>query len=304
MPSIAANPTVAVVGAGAIGAFFAAHLIDAGRCNVLCCVRTPFDELVVESERWEVTLRSRPEVLDDPAAAAGPVDWVLLATKAHQTAGAAGWLSALVGRTTAVVVLQNGVEQYQRVRPFLPATTPVLPGIVYAGVEMVAPGHGVHHTNGYVEIPAGPEADRLAELFEGAHPGVLRAVGDITTSAWTKLLGNLSTNGITALTGRRMDVVSDPRIRDLIRRIVGEAVAAGRAEGARIGDDAAETLLAHLDRFPTAAGTSMLYDREAGRRMEEDALYGAVVRAGRRHGLQTPANATILALLGAISAAS
>src|SRR3954471_4489343 len=96
-------PTVAFVGVGAIGAFFAAHLIDAGSADVTLCVRTPFTELVLESESSDDEIRATPHVLTDPDQVDGPVDWVLLATKGHQTEGASGWLGALTGPDTKVV---------------------------------------------------------------------------------------------------------------------------------------------------------------------------------------------------------
>jgi 2-dehydropantoate 2-reductase len=304
------RPTVAVVGAGAIGSFFAAYLMEGGESDVTLCVRHPFHWLVVESERWGETVRSQPRVLTDPQAAAqhgGPADWVLLATKAHQTPGAADWLGALAGPGTTVVVLQNGVEHVERVRPFVPEATRVLPAVVYSGVEMLGPGHALHRTNGFVYLPAGSaepagpaDADRLDALFASDRHFV-RSSEDFLTEAWQKLCANVAVNGITALTGRRVEVVRRPDVYGVLGAVLEEAVAVGRAEGARLSDGLADEIRRRQAAFPVGAGTSMLYDRLAGRPMEEDAIYGAVVRAGRRHAISTPVCGTILALLGAIS---
>lgn len=78
--------SVVVVGVGAIGGVCAANLIGAGR-DVVCCVRTRFDELVLEAEGQ--VRRFAPRVETDPARVAA-ARWVLLATKAHQTEAAAG----------------------------------------------------------------------------------------------------------------------------------------------------------------------------------------------------------------------
>ena len=83
---------VAVVGVGAVGGVVAARLCAAGRDDVVLCVRAPFDALVVEGS--EGILRATPRIVTTPDAVQ-PVPWVLLATKAHQTAGAADWLRAL-----------------------------------------------------------------------------------------------------------------------------------------------------------------------------------------------------------------
>lgn len=292
------RPQVAVVGAGAIGSFFAAHLVQADRCDVSLCVRTPFSELVVESggERWQGT----PPVHTDPAQVAGPVDWVLLATKAHQTPGAAGWLAALVGPDTVVVVLQNGVEHEARVRPYVGPDVEVLPAVVYCGAEVLAPGHIVHRTNGFLIVPAGPTGDALAGLFEGARAGIRRS-DDFVTDVWQKLTGNVVANGITALTERRTEVMRRPDVAEVGRALARECVAVATAEGATIDAGYVDLLLSGIGAMPDGSGTSMYYDRLAHRPLEWDALYGAVVRAGARHELPTPLHATFAALLAAIS---
>jgi 2-dehydropantoate 2-reductase len=306
------TPTVAVVGGGGIGTFFAGYLLAAGRADVTLCVRTPFDELVVESERWEETLRYGPRVLVDPAALSGaletPVDWVLLATKAHQTDGAAGWLRALTGAGATVVVLQNGVEQVERVRPHVEPGTRVVPGIVYSGVEPLAPGRVVHRTNGFVLVPerdpgqgfTPEDAARLDALF-ASDRGFVRTVADVTTALWQKLCANVVANGITALTGRRIEVLGRDDIRRVALVLAEECLAVGRAEGASLDTGFAAATIDRMVAMPAGAGSSMLFDRLAGRTLEHDALYGAVTRAGCRHGIATPTTDAVGALLAAVS---
>lgn len=89
--------TIAVVGLGAIGSVVAGSLVAAGRHDVVVCVRTPVDRLVVE--RPDDTIDVAVRAVTDPAAVSA-VDWVLLATKVHQTASAAGWLARLCGPAT------------------------------------------------------------------------------------------------------------------------------------------------------------------------------------------------------------
>ena len=295
---MAERASVAVVGVGAIGGFFAAHLIAADTADVVLCVRRPFDELVLEHDGGE--LRCAPTVLTDPGAVAGPVDWVLLATKAHQTIGAAPWLQRLVGPDTRVVILQNGVEHLERVAPLVDEDSELVPAVVYCGSEVLEPGRIVHRTNGFAIVPDTPAAAALAALFEPARAGV-RLSDDFTTSAWQKLCANVVANGITALTAQRIGVMQRPDLAELGRALVRECIAVGRAEGAEIDDDYADLLLRGIQAMPDDGGTSMLYDRLAGLPLEYDAKYGAVVRAGRRHGIATPLHESFVALLGALS---
>jgi 2-dehydropantoate 2-reductase len=87
---------------------------------------------------------------------------------------------------------------------------------------------------------------------------------------------------------------------DLLR----ETVAVARAEGASLASDAAPDMLRWLQALPPGATSSMLQDRQAGRRLEHDGLLGPVVNGGIRHYIPTPASKAVLALLSALPAAS
>lgn len=288
---------VAVVGAGAIGGWFAAHLAASGRHEVTCCVRTPFTDLRVDRADGTV-VRATPAVATDPVAVA-PAEVVLLAVKAHQTDGAAAWLRALVGPGTVVAVLQNGVEHEARVRPHV-GEAAVAPTAVYCGVEATAPGRIVHRSNGFLIAGDDDGGLALAEAFAGVAGAEVRTTDDLVTALWQKLCGNVAANGVTALTGRRLEVFGDPAVAELARDLVAEAVAVGRAEGADLDDGLAELVVGFLAGPPGDRGTSMLYDRLAGRPTEHEAIYGDVLRAADRHGIPVPRTATVHALLGAL----
>jgi 2-dehydropantoate 2-reductase len=122
--------------------------------------------------------------------------------------------------------------------------------------------------------------------------------------AWRKLLINVIANPVTALTLQRQAVLRRDDIKALCFSILDEAIAVARADGARLADDEAAQIMAALLTYPAEAGTSMYFDRLAGRSLEADALTGAVVAAGERHGVATPLNRAMLALLRAVSDAA
>ena len=293
--------TVAVVGAGAIGGYFAAHLAASGRHEVTCCVRTPFADLEVERADRTV-VRAAPAVATDPASVV-PAELVLLAVKAHQTDGAAPWLRALVGPGTVVAVLQNGVEHEARVRPHVGEAT-VAPTAVYCGVEATAPGRIVHRSNGFLVAGDDAGGHALAEAFAGVEGADVRTTHDLVTSLWQKLCGNVAANGVTALTGRGLEVFGEAAVATLARGLVAEAIAVGRAEGAGLDDLLVELVLELLSAPPGDRGTSMLYDRLAGRPTEHEAIYGDVLRAAGRHGIDAPRTATVHTLLAALPSTS
>jgi len=297
-PQAAQRLTVAVVGLCSIGGIAAGCLAAAGRNDVVVCLRRPIERLTLDRPDGtvELPLQSRT----DPTRAE-PVDWVLLCTKAHQTESAAPWLSRLCTPQTRVAVLQNGIDHAARVAPLVNSAT-VLPVIVYYNGERLAPNHVRMRRAGNDDVVvANDETGRaFARLLDGTGLHVLLS-DDFATLLWRKLLINAIANPITALTLQRQAVLRRPDIQELCRAVLGEAVAVARAEGARLADDEPTRTIAALMTFSGELGTSMYFDRLAGRQMEVEALTGAIVTTGERHGIAMPINRTLLTLLRAIN---
>jgi 2-dehydropantoate 2-reductase len=281
---------VAVVGPGAIGATVAAAVRGA---DLLLCGRTPHERLVVEREGGGNETVPGP-VLTDPAAVPGPADVVLVAVKAHQTEAAAPFLRALCREGTVVVVLQNGVEQRELVGPHAPGAT-VLPAVVWVPVEAVAPGHVRVRGDLRLTLPDEPAAQTIAELIEGVEPAQ-----DFASLAWRKLAIN-AVAGLMVLTGRRAGMFRRPDIAALARDLAAECLAVARAEGADLPEAVADELVAEFAAYPEDLGSSILFDREAGRPLEWDARNGVVARRGAKHGVPTPVSDVIVPLLAAAS---
>jgi 2-dehydropantoate 2-reductase len=288
--------SIAVVGAGAVGTVFAAAAERAGHAVALCGRRAAGAPVVVLPDGSEHRLGER--VRADPRAGAG-VPWVLLATKTHQTAGAADWLAALCREETVVAVLQNGVEHRELVEPLAgPAT--VLPAIVWCPSEAVAPGRVQQRGPARLSVPDDPAGTALAGLLDGA--AQVDVVADFWTEAWRKLCLNAVAAPM-VLAGRRAEVYGEPGQLELARGLAEECVAVGRAEGARVGPGTVAEVMAQISGFPPDMGTSMLFDRLAGRRLEWEARNGVISRLGGRHGIPTPVNDEVVVQLAAIDAA-
>ncbi|WP_051581393.1 2-dehydropantoate 2-reductase [Pseudonocardia acaciae] len=286
--------SVAVVGLGAIGGMLAADAADAGH-RVTACVRTPFDKFVLDQDGTRrivpVTVATDPDQVE-------PVDWLVVATKAQDTAASAPWLRALAGPDTVTVVAQNGIEQRSLVGSYL-AGGPVLPALAAVSAERVAPGEVVVHRTGTLVVPDDPAGARLASLLTGDLVSV-RPVADFHTAAWRKLLSNVVVNPITALTLRRAAVLTEPDIVELATALLTEAVRVGIAEGADLSYNEIPGIIDRYRTFPPSGGSSMLYDRLAGRPLEQEHLTGALVRAADRHGIDAPLNRAVLSLLRAV----
>jgi 2-dehydropantoate 2-reductase len=291
-----------VIGLGSIGGVVAGCLAHAGRHDVTACVRRPLARLAVE--RPEGTIETPLTSVTDPQQAQ-PVDWVLLATKAQDTAAAGTWLTRLCRPSTRVAVLQNGIDHAARVAPFTGGAT-ALPIMVYFNGERLADDRvRMRHVGDAadMEAPDDPGGRAFASLLEGTTLS-LRLLADFKTQAWRKLLINAVANPVTCLTLRRQEVLRRPDIHALCLAVLEEASAVARADGAAIAADEPARTMAKLLTFEPGLGTSMYFDRLAGRPLEVEALTGAIVAAGERLGVATPLNRALLTLLRAVSDAA
>jgi len=282
--------TVAVIGGGAVGGLFAAAAHGCGHETVLC-VCTPFPALEIDGKVVPVRIATDP-------GHERPADWVMLATKAHDTAGAAPWLEGLIGPGTIVAALQNGVDHEARIRPFA-GEAEIMPALVYTAVERTGPGRIVHHSGSKVFVPEGGAGAAFTKLLAGSEIEIVQEP-DFLTACWRKMLANSAANPITTLTLRRIGVMREPRIRELAHSLFRETLAVGLAAGAKLTEADFAAMVERYDTLNPTSGSSMLYDRLAGRPLEYDALTGAVVRMAERHGIPVPLNRAMLALLEAL----
>jgi len=282
---------VAVVGPGSVGVFFAGHLAAAGH-DVIACARRPFNRYLIESD--EFPLEMEANVAIDPSEITKTVDWVLLAVKAHQTEGAAGWLKALCDTDTRVMILQNGIEHDLADGYVNGADT--IPTVVYCGAGLVDPGHIKHSSTGFLIVPDEPHGADMLELFADSQAQV-RPTDDFITHAWRKLSMNVTLNGLTALLGRKMGVLSEPAVRSAAIDLVRESWEIAQADGAELDPaNACEIVDAVIERG-LDEGTSMYFDTMAGRPTEHEAIHGAALRRAEHHGIDTPAIRLVYALL-------
>src|SRR6478609_4981179 len=286
--------SLALIGPGAVGGVIAASLVQRGGLNVTLCARRPLGELSVELSTGPV--KFVPTVLTDPAQGR-PVDWVLVATKAYDAAGAAAWFPGLVGPQTRVAILQNGVEHRERFATWLTADK-ITPVMVDIPAERPSPGRILQRGAGKMIVPAGPAGAQFVALFAGTAINVSETP-DFKSAVWRKLCLN-SVGAINALLLKPTGVFRDEAVGRLALALARECLLVGRAEGAVLEDSLPETILAASRQAPPDAVNSLHADRAAGRPMEIDARNGAVVRFGKKHGIPTPCNEMAATLLAAM----
>lgn len=291
----ATDTAIAIVGPGAIGTTVAAALHQAGRTPLLCG-RTPRDRLTLLDGDRRVDVPG--PVLTDPGQAGRKMDLVFLAVKATQTEAASGWLAALCRPDTVVCVLQNGVEQLEAVATHAPPAR-IIPAVVWFPAQAQADGSVRLRGDARLSLPDMPAAHVVAEALQGTQCAV-EITEDFQSVAWRKLLQN-AVAGLMALTHRRAGMFARPDIAKLSLAYLRECLAVARAEGARLGDEAPQEILAKFQASSPDLSTSILTDREAGRPLEWDIRNGVISRRAQAHGMSTPISDIIVPLLAAAS---
>lgn len=296
---------IAVMGAGAMGSWIGALLSNAGH-DVTLIGRDPHMG-VVAGKGLEVSGRTTLDVhlkaVTRPSMADVP-DVLILAVKAHQTRQALADAHPILGARTLVVSMQNGLGNVEAIADLVDDRR-VFAAVTTHGVTFVEPGHVRHAGTGYFVVGSPfnehDAARRLADLFASAGLDVAftdRIVGEL----WAKVVVNCAINPITAITGLKNGALLDtPPLRELMQRVVEEAVDVARAENAPLPEG--EDLLARARRVAelTASNkSSMLQDIERARQTEIDAICGEIVQRGLRHGIDTPVNLSLRALVKGI----
>ena len=284
-------PTIAVIGPGAIGGLTATWLCQDSNNQVTVCARTPFEDLMVETP--DGPIRARPEVLLKPGAGK-PVDWILVATKAYDSAAAASWFPGLLGENTQLAVLQNGVDHVERFSLYLPAER-ILPVIVDCPTERLSPGKILQRGAATMDVPCCDVGESFCNLFRNTEITASQN-SHFKEAAWRKLCINAA-GVVNALTGEPARIAHDENAAYLMRRIVEEAVAVGLAEDVNLSGGLADEVVEIYRNQPGDSTNSLLADLMAGRPMEIDLRNGIIVKLGKRHGIPTPYNNMAVTLL-------
>ncbi|WP_026361090.1 2-dehydropantoate 2-reductase [Amycolatopsis nigrescens] len=311
---------VAVLGAGAIGAYVGASLCRAGvevhliaRGAHLRAIRE--SGVRVDSPRGD--FEARPNATDDPREV-GPVDHLFLGLKANQYAGSGSLVRPLLHDKTTIIAAQNGIPWWYfhgipgrfagtRIESVDPggSVSEVLPVhraigcVVYAATEISAPGRIQHLEGTRLSIgePDGTISGRCREFADAMVAGGLKCPvePDLRRDIWIKLMGNIAFNPISALTRATMaGICRHADTREVVVRLMRETVAVAESLGVRPGVSI-DRRLAGAERTGEHK-TSTLQDLEKGKPLELAAILTAVVELAELTGVDVPTMRVVNAL--------
>lgn len=295
---------IAVYGTGGIGGYFGGRLAQAGaevhfiaRGANLQALRE--HGLRVRSVKGDFEVRA--PATDDPAEI-GPCDFVLFCVKTFDTDAAAARLGPLVSEGSAVVSLQNGVENEDKLARAV-GDDHVMGGAAFIFAQIAEPGV-IQHVGGPASITFGEldgrasqRAKRLLACCEQA--GIEADLStSIKTVLWAKLAFICAQAGMTAAVRLPIgEIRTAAAAWTAFSRLVAEVCAVAEADGTPVPQAAQERALALAQAAEPGSFSSLHDDLAAGRRMELEALHGFVVRRAAQHGLAVPTSEAVYAIL-------
>jgi 2-dehydropantoate 2-reductase len=295
----------AVFGAGGVGGYLGARLADAGhevhliaRGDHLAALQS--SGLRVESIAGDTAVD--PPATDDPAAV-GPCDCVLFCVKSYDTREAAADLGPLLDDDTAVVSLQNGVDNEAWIAEEIGAGH-VVGGVAYIFSTIAEPGV-VEHTGGPARFVYGELDGERTSRIEALDDALSSCAGveavladDVRVELWRKFCLICAQAGMTATTRLPLGEIRETEASwTMYRRLMEEVSAVARAEGVDLPETVVEEWCEFVRDLDPEMYSSLHYDLTHGKRLELDALHGSVVRHAGDVGVAVPMNEAVHAIL-------
>ena len=295
---------IAVMGAGGVGGYFGGLLARAGH-NVTFIARGPHLEAIrsngLRVESGNDGVFTVPGNATDDPASAGLQDLVLFTVKMYDNDDAIHAIAPMVGPDTIVLTLQNGIDNGERLVEVYGAER-VMIGSAYLEGRISEPGVVTQGGPGAASfgertIGISERGERLYQVFSDANWRV-DLLENMTGMLWKKFAYLSGSAGVCAASGCAYgELRSVPETRAAIEAAIAEALAVGDAAGAPLEPDSLEWSMNALDNFPATGMASLAKDFAEGRPVELEGLTGVVIRMGREHGVPTPVNNALYAVL-------
>ncbi len=304
--------TILITGLGALGTVFAALLKEAGH-TVYALTKDKYLPALSDRKVKVTGIWGEHQALLDgiyggiDQLQGEQLDLIILTVKSYDTEAAIAEVKQLVGKDTLVVVAQNGYGNYETVSSHVGRTHTLLARIIF-GVKLPAPGRAevtviaddVRIGQPHDQVPAGRITD-IAQAFTKAHIPTQYAA-NVYAILWDKILYNAALNALGAILECRYgDLAENRETKQIMDAIITEIFQVAQIHGMPLNWKSAEDYLRHfyakLVPPTTKHFPSMYYDVKAGKRLEIDALNGAIVRLAKEKGISVPVNEIITGII-------
>ncbi|WP_457969962.1 putative 2-dehydropantoate 2-reductase [Pseudomonas sp. R4-84] len=292
---------IGMIGTGAIGGFYGVMLARAGH-DVHFLLRSEFAAVAEGGLRIDSDVHGALSL--DPVQAyrsaeqMPPCEWLLVGAKTTSNADLAPAIIQAAADGAKILLLQNGLDVEDDLRPLLPDSLHLLGGLCLICVNRVGPGVIAHQALGAVNIgyhsgPFQDQAERMAIVEEAA--GLFRDAGidsqampDLQQARWQKLVWNVPYNGLSVLLGASTSpLMANDHSRGLIQALMGEVVRGAQACGHQIAPGYADYLFTMTEKMPDY-WPSMYHDYAHKRPLELEAIYARPLAAAKAAGCELP----------------
>jgi 2-dehydropantoate 2-reductase len=296
---------IAIFGTGGVGGYFGGLLAHAGH-DVTFLARGKHLEaiqkqgLIVNSVNGDFHI-SPAQATDDPSAV-GPVDYIIVAVKHYHLAPVAPQIKPMIGPTTTVVPLLNGVDAHELLAQVL-GKEHVVGGLCSIVSMIEAPGIIRQASKlrrvvvGELDRSKSARVEKIIRAWSECGAEAIHAE-DIYVAIWTKFLFITSISGVAALARANMgEVLGCNETRQLFIDAMAEVEALARAQNIQLPENIVQTTVKFVESMEPTSTASMQRDVEAGKPFELEAFSGKIVRLGAQLGVPTPVHRTIYGLL-------
>jgi len=300
---------VLLVGAGAVGVYFAGRLARSSEFEVSVVARSEFE--AAKENGYQIAsiagdFQWRPPVYRSAREYGKSADLIVVASKVLPEANAPLLAEGAVGANTTFLLIQNGLDIEQPFAAAFPESK-IISAIAFIGVSRCGGGRVAHTLGGTLSIADfqpekrswGVTTAELKAAFD-AHRVPCSVDPDCAAMRWRKQLWNVPYNPLSVLTGGMdtQEMSGDPQVSALAEEVMQEVLAVGRASGCDLDSSLVEYMVNYTRNAP-AYKTSMLLDYENRRPMEVEAILGTVVKKARAANIPVPRVETFYALLSA-----
>jgi 2-dehydropantoate 2-reductase len=292
---------VAILGAGAMGAYFASRFFDSpGFSTVLIATGQRLEKLKKDG----IVVNGKPYLIPvvPPDEAVSPVDLIIVALKHQHLQEAIQDLGMLVGETTTFLSVMNGLESEESIGAIYG-----MDKIVYAisvGIDAVRQGNrvtytkpGIHYFGEARNFYTSPKVRRIQEAFDQA--GIsYETPPDMIRMLWWKFMINVGVNQASAVLHAPYHIFqTNLEAQRLMQALMGEVVTLAAVSNVNLTQQDITEWQLVLNQLSPQGKTSMLQDIEAKRKTEVDIFGGKVIELGKAHGIPTPVNQTIVQII-------
>ncbi len=286
--------SVVVLGAGAMGAYFAGRFFDTEGFSTRFLARRPRLEKL-QNKPVIINNKTYPIPAAHPEAVQSPADLVIVALKHHHLPDAVRDLKHCVGENTTILSVMNGLESEETLGAVYGMDKVLY--TISVGIDAQREGRritytrpGKHYFGEAVNTPPGRRVRRVQEALDRA--GIESEVPeDMIRMLWWKFMVNVGMNQASAVMrapyGRFQ---TSPDVRAVMEALMTEVIALAEVQGVDLSRRDVDEWYGFLKGLSPQGKTSMLQDIEAGRKTEVEMFAGTVVKMGKTRHVTTPVN--------------